>query len=535
MNLLERLGLARRALVRLLAAPADPVPGDPDAARALLRGEIRVGGETLVLRGVDWDMRGASEEFRSHVHGFHWLRDLALAAPQKEGAAFVQPVVAGWLAHFEEPEAEAWRADRAGARIAFWTLYAPYVLAGEDESYRKAVLGHLVAAAAHAERRFSAAPAGLPRIRAAAGILMCALLLDSGERRRAKAERRFAEAAASFVLPHGLPASRRPADLLLAMEWLHVLRAAYEARGLAWPEEQQAIDARARAGLRACRLGDGRLTAVAGGNIVSASRLEHALGWPGKEARDAGSGVDSGLQRLEAGRTALIMDAGPPPESDVNSRAYAGTLAFEMSDGPERLIVNVGGGHGVRRGIDRRLRTAVRLTAAHSTLVLDDTNQSEIEEDEPLGAGVETVAVERQEDERGTGISAAHDGYVRRFGFSHQRSLFLDTAGRDLRGEDLLVSTGRRRRRSDLEVAVRFHLAPSVDVTLTADSRGAVLRLPSGALWQLKVGAGTLSVDDSLWIGEEGRASRTRQLVIQDRTDDSGWTGRWSFKKVGEG
>ena len=115
----------------------------------------------------------------------------------------------------------------------------------------------------------------------------------------------------------------------------------------------------------------------------------------------------------------------------------------------------------------------------------------------------------------------------------HRRRLFLSPDGRDVRGEDRLMPGGKKRVKAGLEVALRFHLAPGTDITPTADMRGALLRLPSGALWQLKTDAGTVSVDESLWIGEEGRALRTRQIVIADETVPDGWRGRWSFKKMG--
>ncbi|MGB3722039.1 MAG: hypothetical protein WA979_04385, partial [Pacificimonas sp.] len=280
-----RLGFGQKVPVRFMATVTDPVSGDQDAARALTRGEIIYGSETLILRGANWDMPRASDAFRDYVHGFYWLRDVARALPQERGGEFVRPIVSGWLARHDEPEGDAWRADRIGARLAYWALYAPYILSTRDADYRGAVLGHYARAATHAERHMARAPQGLPRIIAAAGLVMAGLMLERGERRLARAEKLLDGAMNAFIHPHGLPASRCPADLILLMEWLHMLRAAYEARGEAWPDAQQGHDAMARAGLRAVRLGDGRLTSLHGGNLLRASRIDHVLGWPGMAAR----------------------------------------------------------------------------------------------------------------------------------------------------------------------------------------------------------------------------------------------------------
>ena len=53
--------------------------------------------------------------------------------------------------------------------------------------------------------------------------------------------------------------------------------------------------------------------------------------------------------------------------------------------------------------------------------------------------------------------------------------------------------------------AVRFHLAPAVEVTTTADGQGALLRLRGGAVWQFRCRGGQLGVEDSLWIDGEAR------------------------------
>ncbi|MBZ6377564.1 hypothetical protein B5C34_04280 [Pacificimonas flava] len=531
MSLLERFGLKRRVPLRLVATLGDPVPGDAEAARALLKGEIVWRGERFVLRSGDWDLPSASEAFRTHVHGFAWLRDLAAAMRPDEATEFLSPILDGWLSRYGDPGDLAWRADRAGLRAAFWILHAPLVL-NTDAERRKTLLKTLVMSALHAERTGSKLPRGMPRLHAAAGVTLGALLIDGGGPAPKRAEKLQADAAESTVLPHGLPASRAPADLLAVLEWVQVCRLAYQAvrEPLSPPLEE--LDARARAGLKAARLGDGRLTALHGGNICRRSRIDHALGWPGQAQRGIGAGADSGLQRLENGRTVLLFDAGPPPEPADNEAAHAGALAFEMSDEAERVIVNVGGDRGLRGALDARLKTPVRYSAAHSTLILADTNQSAVARGEPLGAGVDTVSVEREDEDNGLRVTATHDGYRAAFGFLHERALRLSETGREIEGVDRLIPAGRKRRRA-AELAIRFHLAPGLDITPTADLRGALVRTRSGALWQLKTDSGTVSVDDSLWIGEEGRAIRTRQLVVSDEAPADGWSGRWTFRKMG--
>ena len=248
--------------------------------------------------------------------------------------------------------------------------------------------------------------------------------------------------------------------------------------------------------------------------------------------RPARHGTDSGYQRLTGGRTVVVADAGPPPVSRVAAGAHAGTLAFEMSDGAQPLIVNCGGARGIARPLSPDLASGLRTTAAHSTLVLDDTNSTRIRPDGTLGRGVEEVVANRQESEEGSWLELAHDGYARRFGVRHRRRLFLSADGADLRGEDALepVSRSRSRPRHG-RIDVRFHLAPGIEASPTVDGLGALLRVPDGKLWQFRARGGALTVETSLAIAADGRPRATQQLVITAAADTA---LAWSFKRAGK-
>jgi len=175
----------------------------------------------------------------------------------------------------------------------------------------------------------------------------------------------------------------------------------------------------------------------------------------------------------------------------------------------------------------------LRTTAAHSTLTLGDRNSTAIHEDGSLGKGV--VEVEMSRDETGgiLRVEASHDGYARRFGLVHERRLVLSSDGRQLTGEDRLYEAPRRRRRGEpVAFAARFHLAPSVEATSTADGHGALLRLRGGSAWQFRCRGGMLSVEDSLWIDGHARAHPTLQLVVAGESPPDGLTISWELKRA---
>jgi uncharacterized heparinase superfamily protein len=207
-------------------------------------------------------------------------------------------------------------------------------------------------------------------------------------------------------------------------------------------------------------------------------------------------------------------------------------LAFELSDGGQRLVVNCGGPGLLPTELPDELVQGLRTTAAHSTLVLSDTNSTNILGDGSLGRGVEDVAIERSEDNDASRMEASHDGYARAFGMIHKRSLMLGNDGKELRGADQLIAKGRRKIREAAPYAVRFHLAPGVETVITADGMGAILRSRGAPPWNFRCRGGNLSVEESLWIDGRGRPHRTSQLVIAGEVSALGGEIGWTFRRA---
>jgi len=530
---LHALRLRGRYPLRLLGVPADPIPGDPAAGAAMLRGEIVHHGESIAISGLDFAHLTVPPAFADHLQSFAWLRDLATAGPRERTAPVAERIVRLWLAaHANHVSMAGWRPDLWGRRILFWAEYAPLILSSNDLVYRSAVLNGLARGARHLDRGADKAPQGLPRIAAWAGVITAGLLIPGGDIRLAHGEAGLARALSLSLYGDGGLASRSPVAQLELVELLAQLRAVYIARRRHPHEALAAALAKAVPALLGVTLGDGGLSSWQGGAPVAGERVAAAIEASGVRTRPLRQARDWGYQRLACGQTVVVLDAAPPPVSRLAAGGCASTLAFEMSDGPRRLIVNCGGPGGGTAMLPE-LAEALRTTAAHSTLIVEDSNSTAIHADGSLGRGVVEVELDRQEIESGSRLEVSHDGYARRHGFLHRRQLLLTGDGRELRGEDVLLPAGRRRRGAGTHFAIRFHLAPGVEVTTTADGLGALIRVEDGPLWQFRCRGGTLAVEDSLWVDPRGRPRASSQLVVSGEAVAGGTSVGWLLRRAG--
>ncbi len=536
----------RPQAMRVLATVESPNRGDRAAGTALRAGHFLIHGVRLPIATFDFSPSAHhAPGVERTVHTFSWLADLAASATRAEGAGVAERIATQWLHKHGLPgRGPAWEAELAGLRLLAWLVHAPLMLGGTDKALKSRLLAVIADTAAWLDKRAPKEPAGFGQVAAWAGVVAAGLLLPHGKPRRLYGEAGLVKALGDMVGEDGGVLSRCPAAQMEAIRLLTDLIACYEATGVTPPPALAVMRELLVPPLLALRHGDGALGSWQGQGAIPADRVNAVISASGVRTRPLTVAAGWGYQRIKAGDTLLQFDTAPPPRSKNARTGCASTLAFELSDGPQRIIVNCGGSALAGGQVPARIGQGLRATAAFSTLVLDNANSTAILLNGQLGKGVETVTFDRRgvpsRGREGTRIDAAHDGYAGRFGLTHQRILTLSGDGTELAGEDILIPSAKNGKRGKIAFALRFHLGRGVEVQLSGDRRGASLLLPDGRLWQFRMSgdrAGadtiTLSAEDSLWVDGEGRPHATEQLVIEGLAWRSGGQFSWRFKKTG--
>ena len=530
-SFLSRLKSGRQPL-KLVAVPRDHVRGDRQRGEALLAGQFSVGSETISLKDLDFASIGASGPLAEQLQGFSWLRDLSAAAAREKGARLAEAMVGRWLLAHGTKVDEAWAPQLWGERILFWAAYAPYILSSNDSGYRSALLNTFARGARHLDGNADKAAAGVDRVTAWCGVVAAGLLVQGGVPRVARGEAGLVRALSTAQFDDGGLISRSPFEQVQLVDRLGMLRGCYLAAKQIIPDGIEAAGQASLAALHGVTMGDGALSSWQGCGPGEAARLTAVIEGCGLRARPLRQARGWGYQRMSALGTIVVVDAAPPPPQKSADQGSASTLAFELSDGGQRLVVNCGGPGPLPTELSQELVQGLRTTAAHSTLVLADTNSTNILADGSLGKGVEDVAIDRTEDNDSSRLEASHDGYVRTFGLIHKRSLLLGNDGKELRGADQLSAKGRKKIRESAAYAVRFHLAPGVEATITADGMGAILRSKGAPPWNFRCRGGNLTTEESLWIDGRGDPGRTTQLVIVGEVSALGGEIGWQFRRA---
>ncbi len=512
---------------RLALQPPDPWRGDSSRGDALFQGRYRFAGhEVSAPKMPVWLPAGIDEAWLVEMHSFEWLRDFK-ASGGEAARRYARALVRDWIRNCGHWRPLSWRADVLGRRVAAWSMNGAFLLNGADDTWRAAFLSSLAMQVRHLSRVVTRECAGAGRFSAARGLLYGALCVGPSERRFNQAIRVLIRECKRQVLGDGGQIERSPRLQRRILGDLADCRTLLLAANRVPPEDLVRTIDRMAPLLRGLCHGDGGLAMFNDTGEDDSELVKTTLDLAKVRARPLTNAAQSGFQRLAHGSSAVIVDTGAPDPG--SKRAHAGMLSFEMSVGAYRMIVNC----GPHEGRGAQWSQALRSTAAHSTLVLTDTNSVEIEDDGRINRVAPSVICERSEADGATWVDARHDGYGARFGLMHRRRFYLNASGSDLRGEDSLSPINGVATDEPQPFAIRFHLHPSVQASLVMHGQAALFRLPDGSGWQLRAVGGSLAINPSVYFGRDGERRRSEQAVIVGVCGVEGATVKWAINRIG--
>jgi len=219
----------------------------------------------------------------------------------------------------------------------------------------------------------------------------------------------------------------------------------------------------------------------------------------------------------------LFFDVVQPCNFGYHKELNSGTLGIEVSAYGEKIITNCGGSE-----IDGKNPAYLKYSAAHSTIILDNTNISEINEVGFNRDFVKKVNFEVKDNENLQILSGTHNGYLTNYKKICKRTLFVSKKRDLLKGEDTIIST-----KSIIEKNVyhlRFHLMPEISTTITENKKNIILKTNKKNIWMFRSNK-EIIIEKSIFVRND-IANETSQIVISGITSNLNTKVEWSLEKL---
>ena len=136
----------------------------------------------------------------------------------------------------------------------------------------------------------------------------------------------------------------------------------------------------------------------------------------------------------------MLLDIDKPPQKKFSKSYQSGPLSFEYFLDGIKIITNSGFGSL----ISKKAELLSRLTACQSTLTINDTSITKFEKNEMISKifgnsiqdSFKSFNIYPKNEGHLIGCSASNNGYVKKFGCSHKREIYLDKENNYLKGTD---------------------------------------------------------------------------------------------------
>ena len=513
-------------------------PGNPARGEAWLAGDYTLPG--AIVRDASrlpFQIEPPNAEWRDELHSFSWACDL-LALPDAAGHQMCRDMILHWVQAAYLGRKKYMAPNVVSRRLARWNLALGVLKAGFDSQELARINTCYTHQARWLALTIGQIPDGQMRLESAIGLTLAGLSLpQEGQVLRQGMDLLIRELRRQ-ILPDGGHISRTPDILVDLLADLIAIESGLAARQIAPPNLFAITLTRMQAMVRMLRHRDKKLAVFQGGLEREAASLDAVL--PKKDQTPMSFAPKSGYQRLDAEQTTVLMDTGSEISGAHSLKSHPAPLAFEMSYGTDRLIVNCG--PNLVHSAEWKL--AARGLSAHSTLSFDqDVKDPFLRSGHAarrLGPRLKPddwhVTARRVEDKSGIWLEASHGIFLETHGVRHNRRLFVDARGEDLRGEDLLMADMTHEAMQGAPFHLRFHLHPNVTASLQSGGDAVLLLTPSGHGWQFRTGNDSptqLHLTESVYMGANGVPQRSQQLAIRGQLGHTDTRIRWALRYAG--
>ena len=211
-----------------------------------------------------------------------------------------------------------------------------------------------------------------------------------------------------------------------------------------------------------------------------------------------------------------------PNKDKISSNLNAGTLSFEISGFGEKIFTNCGASESYGKNPEY-----LRYSAAHSTIILQNTNISEITEGKPHKKFPQSVVFRKESNSNQEIFEGSHNGYLKKFNKIIKRKLIIHKNKNKLIGEDSIISY--KKLNSRLIYHIRFHMAEGSSFNFTNNKKNVIIKTKLNNIWLFK-SQNELIVEDSILV-DNNITKPTKQIVVKGIITDKKIINKWSLEK----
>ena len=470
-----------------------------------------------------WDNKNLKEKDYKNLNSFFWLFSLDLKSSKKN----TQNIISQWINKNQRYNEKSWELDITAKRVIAWTSNSRLTYEDSSADYKdnfneiiKKQINHLINEIDRSEWVDDK-------------MIGCAAIILTGLSHQDKDEHlkiglNLLRKLAKFSFDNdGFPKSRSIRQLCFYLKYFILIREWFKESQSEIPDFiNENIFYLGQA--YAFTWQNNKVDLLFNGNHETNNLdFDHYLKKLGYNFKNYNNEL-GGYASLNNKKTSLIMDIGINPDKKFSSNYQAGALSFEIISNGKKLICN----SGYFQNYNHQLNELSKSSAVHSTLTLDDRSSCKFiktkNESSKISHGLKILKKNIVFEKNYWKINAAHDGYLKQYGVTHEREIEFYPEQIKFVGHDKInFKNGTR----NLKFEIRFHLEPNIKIMKTQDNRSILIDL-DGEGWKFNSDNNNMNIDNGLYFGRKDSFVDNQNIVISGMTNDENQTIKWEITKI---
>ena len=237
--------------------------------------------------------------------------------------------------------------------------------------------------------------------------------------------------------------------------------------------------------------------------------------------------ITGGYAILKNKNSILAMDIGSSPSKKFSNNYQGGALSFEFFYKGEKLISNC----GYFQEFKNKFNIISKSTATHSTLVIDNHSNCSFRNNtlyKTIDHGLKTNNYDIINEDNYWLIKSSHNGYLKKFGIIHERSLEFFVDNDRLVGSDKIIS---KKHLLTKKFDIRFHMLPGVKLTKTLDNKTVLIEIENSG-WKFSANCETINIESGIYFGNKNLSQENQNICISGIIKQLEHNIKWKFEKI---
>ena len=464
-----------------------------------------------------------------NLHSFLWLTKL----DRKNSKIFTKDIISSWINNFSNFHPDTWAMEIIAKRIIAWSSNMDITLENSSKAYKERFFLSLIKQSNFLVKNLKNLFYSPSKIICCAAIILSGIIFKENDSNYKIGIKELEKIIKNYFDENGFPKSRNPEEVFICIKYLILIREWFKESQKPIPDFLNEIIYKCGKCYAMLSCSNKQFPLFNGASEINykdydifLKNLKYKFIFKNHEIGD--------LIKIKKKKFELFIDCGNPPSSNFAKNYQAGTLSFELISNKQKIICNSGYG----KYLSPKFISLSRTTAAHSTLYLNDTSSCTFQKNKSINKVYGNSLVQKHriinknytEDKDFYSVIASHNGYEKRFGYIHTRSIKILKKEDKIFGKDELKKT--RNYSNPLIYFIRFHIYPDTKIVKTKAGNSILISLTNGEGWLLQSETNEFYIEKSIYLGNKNKIINNESVSISGNINKEIISIKWEINRV---